>query len=104
MAKVKMTKTIIERFKVCGKVYKIMQDEKGSFWGIEDKDPKKAIVNGFEGVLSRTLNATLRRCYIKARMEELMQGRKYKDIVLRDVAIIASDETIKIFGADFEVK
>ena len=99
MATVKITKTVIECFKACGKKYKIMQDENGNFWGIDYNDLQNNGVSGLAGNLNRTLTATLRRCYIRARVEELLQDKDTENPKVRILAAVtASNEATQMFN------
>lgn len=99
MAMVKMAKTITRCFNACGKTYRIMQDENGNFWGFDKEILEKGgTVNGISGNIGRTLNETLRHCYEKARISELMKGKDADDTEIMKAALIASDEALKMFG------
>ena len=93
------TKTIIECFECCGKKYSIMQDENGNFWGIDYNDLQSDEIRVLAGDSNRTLNATFRRCYMRARVEELLQGRDVENPKIRLwAAVTASNEATQMFN------
>lgn len=98
MAKVKMVKTVTECFTACGKKYRIMKDENDHFWGIDYNDLKEEQIDGLKGNLSRTLNETLRKCYTKARVAEILQGKSSEHEEIIKATITASTEAVKMFN------
>lgn len=95
-----MVKTVTECFEACGKKFKIMQDENGHFWGIDfDKLNQNKKINGISGNLGRTLNDTLRGCYTKARIEEILKdNEEADDKEIMKAALKATQEAFKMFG------
>ena len=99
MAEVKMVKTVTECFEACGKKYKIMQDENGHFWGIDfEKLNSNKKINGISGNLGRTLNDTLRQCYERARIAEILDYKEADDTEIMKAALQATQEAFEMFG------
>lgn len=99
MKMVKMVRTVTECFEACGKKYKIMQDENGNFWGIDfERLNSNKEINGISGNLGRTLNDTLRQCYERARIAEILDYKEADDTEIMKAALQATQEAFEMFG------
>lgn len=100
MAIVKMVKTVISCFDVFGRKYRIFQDENGNFWGIDfDLLHQNNDINGITGNLGHTLNDTLRHCYEKARIADILKDKDEKDDnEIMKAALQATQEAFERFS------
>ena len=91
----KILTTVVKHYEVEGHTYLIAKDDENNFWGFDKRyiDKRGKLTkefNGFSGNLGKTLQETMRRCYVSARCENEVDNEKVKNNDYEEILKIAN--------------